>query len=301
MREKAILVLALAVGLGVAFAVSTFAHSRAVAVGLGVISAYFVWGELGDLLRPTPAPAPRTSGTPAPLFANPRVRRRLISALALLGATVLILIEFITGDLDVADIREWIRDLGVWGPILLITILAIAMVVAPIPNPPFMIAAGIAWGTPLGVLYSVIGQLIGSVIIFWLSRRFGRRLIPRLIGEEGAAHVDRLAVRMGPQLVFWWRIMPVSFDFAAYAAGLTAMSFRLFFTLVLAGSIVPTTVVVGFGDSFGKSWEAVAVTGGLVVLAVGVLTVLFYRNFQAEFGPPGDALRKLLGDEQRAG
>ncbi len=299
MREKLILVLAVVVGIGVAAAVTTFAHSKSVAGGLGVISAYFVWGELGDLLRPTPPPAPpQKNGSPAPLLSNPRVRRRIISALALLGATVLILIEFVTGDLDVADIREWIRDLGVWGPILLITILAVAMVIAPIPNPPFMIAAGIAWGTVLGVVYAVIGQLIGSIIIFWLSRKFGRRLIPRLIGEEGAAHVDRLAMRMGPQLVFWWRIMPVSFDFAAYAAGLTTMSFRLFVTLVFVGSIVPTTVVVGFGDSFGKSWEALAVTGGLVVLSVGVLAVLFYRNFRDEFGPPGEALRKLMGDQQ---
>ncbi|MGE0572462.1 MAG: TVP38/TMEM64 family protein [Dehalococcoidia bacterium] len=299
MREKLILVLAVAVGIGVAAAVAMFAHSKAVAGGLGVISAYFVWGELGDLLRPTPAAAPQSrDGRPTPLLANPRIRRRAISALALLGATVLILIEFLTGDLDVADIREWIRDLGFWGPILLITILAVAMVIAPIPNPPFMIAAGIAWGTFLGVVYAVIGQLIGSIIIFWLSRKFGRRLIPRLIGEEGAAHVDRLAARMGPQLVFWWRIMPVSFDFAAYAAGLTSMSFRLFVTLVFVGSIIPTTVVVGFGDSFGKSWEAVAVTGGLVLLSVGVLAVLFYRNFRDEFGPPGEALRKLIGDQQ---
>lgn len=300
MREKLILVLAVIVGIGVAAAVATFAHSRSVAAGLGVISAYFVWGELGDLLRPTPPAVSPTSsdGRPKPLLSNPRVRRRVISALALLGATVLILIEFLTGDLDVADIREWIRDLGFWGPILLITILAVAMVIAPIPNPPFMIAAGIAWGTALGVVYAVIGQLLGSVIIFWLSRKYGRRLIPRLIGEEGAAHVDRLAERMGPQLVFWWRIMPVSFDFAAYAAGLTTMSFRLFVTLVFAGSILPTTVVVGFGDSFGKSWEALAVTGGLVVVAVGVLMVLFYRHFKDEFGPPGEALRKLLGEAQ---
>ena len=65
-----------------------------------------------------------------------------------------------------------------------------------------------------------------------------------------------------------------------------------------ARAAVPTTVVVGFGDSFGKSWEALAVTGGLVVVAVGVLMVLFYRHFKDEFGPPGEALRKLLGEAQ---
>lgn len=297
MFEKLLLAVALATGLCVAAVVYLVGHSKAAAGGLGVISAYFVFGELGDIFRSEPAHASRHDAR-EPLFANPKVRRRLLSLAALFVAAILIAVEFITGDLDVQDIREWIRDLGFWGPLLLIGVLAIAMVIAPIPNPPFMIAAGIAWGTVLGVVYAVIGQLIGSIIIFWLSRRFGRKLIPRLIGEAGAERVDRLATRMGPQLVFWWRMMPVSFDFAAYAAGLTTMSFRLFVALVFAGSILPTTVVVGFGDSFGKSWEAVAVTGAIILTSMLVLATVLYRTFREEIGPPREALRKFLGAEE---
>lgn len=297
MRDRALFALALVVGVSVAGAVYLFAHSKAAAGGLGVISAYFVWGELGDVLRKNGngGNGARRRDPDEPLLANPKVRRRLISAVALAGAVVLISLEFMTGDLDVEDIRQWIRDLGVWGPILLITVLAVAMVIAPIPNPPFMIAAGIAWGTFLGVVYAVIGQLIGSMIIFGISRKFGRRFIPKLIGKTGAERVDQIAREMGPQFVFWWRMMPVSFDFAAYAAGLTTMSFKLFVVLVFLGSIVPTTVVVGFGDSFGKSWEAVAVSGSLIVIAISVIAVVMYRQFRHEIGPPREALRKFLG------
>jgi uncharacterized membrane protein YdjX (TVP38/TMEM64 family) len=298
MRERLILLVAVAVGGAVGLVAYLLFESKAVAGGLAVAAGYLIYGELGDLVRPKETPAPRDpSQPPRPLLADPKVRRRLFGIVALLGAAALVMLEFVVGDLDVADVREWIRDLGVWGPILLIVVLAVAMVIAPIPNPPFMIAAGIAWGTFLGVVYSVIGQLIGSMIIFWLSRKFGRRFIPRLIGQEGADQVDRLAVRMGPQLVFWWRMMPISFDFAAYAAGLTKMSFRQFIILVALGSIVPTTVVVGFGNSFGKSWEALAVTGALVALAVGVCAVMFYRAFREEIGSPKQAVRRLLGGE----
>jgi len=297
-RDRIVVLVAVITGAGVALAASQVFHSRAIAAGLGAAIAYLVWGELGDLLRPaTPEPPREPGAPPQPLLANPKVRRRLLTVLALAGASVLVALEFITGDLDVADVREWIQDLGFWGPILLITVLAVAMVIAPIPNPPFMIAAGIAWGTFFGVLYSVIGQLLGAMVIFWLSRKFGRRFIPRLIGQDGAERVDRLATQMGPQLVFWWRMMPVSFDFAAYAAGLTTMGFRQFVLLVGLGSIVPTTVVVSFGDSWGKSWEALAVSGGLIVLAVGVCGFVFYRKFKDEIGPPREALRKMLGGE----
>ncbi len=294
MRENVVVTLAVLAGIAVTAAVYLTVHSRGVALGLGIVSAYLVWGEIGDLIRgEQPAPVKGT-----PLLANARMRRRLLSLVAVAGASALIMTDFIVGDLQVDDVREWIRDLGPWGPVLLITVLAVAMVFAPIPNPPFMIAAGIAWGTFWGVVYCVIGQLIGSAIIFYISHRLGRRFIPRLIGEEGAKRVDQMARQMGPQIVFWWRMMPVSFDFAAYAAGLTGMSFRLFITLVFLGSIVPTTVVVGFGDSFGKSWEAQAVTLSLIVVALLVPSTVFYFKYRESLPPIREWPRRILGSEE---
>lgn len=276
-------------------AASMVVHSRAVAIGLGVVTAYFVWGELGDLVRDRKEDPPLDPD--APLLASPRFRRRVLGILAVGGASGVIMLELLTGDIDVQAVRDWIRDLGPWGPILLITVLAIAMVLAPIPNPPFMIAAGIAWGTFLGVVYAVIGQLIGSAIIFFISKKFGRRFIPRLIGKQGAERVDTLAREMGPQVVFWWRMMPVSFDFAAYAAGLTAMSFRLFITLVFLGSIVPTTVVVAFGDSFGRSWQAQLVTAGMIIMALTVPATIFYLRNRDKLPPLSEMLQKFAGLE----
>ena len=292
MRDGIIGVLALALGAAVTLLGLEYLHSRSVSVGLGVVVAYVVWGELMDLFGSSRKDAPLPPGTP--LLMDPKFRRRVLGVLAMGGASGVILLGLLTGDIDVEKVREWIRDLGAWGPVLLILVLAVAMIIAPIPNPPFMIAAGIAWGTFLGVVYAVIGQLLGSVVIFGISRKFGRRFIPKLIGEEGAEKVDRLAKEMGPHLVFWWRMMPVSFDFAAYAAGLTGMSFRLFTTLVFLGSIVPTTVVVAFGDSFGKSVEAQLVSGALILVALAVPSTIFFVRYRRQLPPPREWLGRVL-------
>lgn len=293
MRDRLVLLLAVSVGFAAGGGGYLLLNSRGVAIGLGLIAAYLTYGEIGDLIRKQPEDA-EPIDPDAPLLARPAVRRRLLGLLAVGGATSLILTEFLVGDVAVEDVREWIRDLGPWGPVLLIAVLAIAMVIAPIPNPPFMIAAGIAWGPVLGVVYAVIGQLLGSAIIFFISRKFGRRLIPRFIGQTGAERVDKLAAQMGPQLVFWWRMMPVSFDFAAYAAGLTTMSFRLFISLVFLGSIVPTAVVVGFGNSFDKSWTARLVTAGLILLAITVPATIFYLRNRDKLPSPKELLRRML-------
>ncbi len=288
-RSAIILVAAVALGAAIAAGLYAAFDSRGVALGAGIVAAWIVWGELSDRFGPARG---RKAGS-GPALLDPVRRRRILGIAAFTVATALVVAELALRDLDADGIREWGLGLGVWGPVILIAVLAAAMVFAPIPNPPFMIAAGLIWGTALGVVYAVIGQLIGAVIIFWLSRRFGRALVPRLVGERAAERIDMLAREIGPQLVFWWRMMPVSFDFAAYAAGLTAMSFRLFVTLVLVGSIIPTSVVVGFGDSIDSSWTARFVMAGLVVVAIAVpATVLYLRN-RHRLPPPRELLRQL--------
>ncbi len=291
MRSMVILVAALAAGMAVFAGVRALIDSLGLAIGAGVIVAWIVGSELGDRLQPSASA--RAEEEDRPLLLDPVRRRRILGVLVLLAATAFIVGEFALGDLETADIREWGEDLGFWGPILLIGVLAVAMVFAPIPNPPFMIAAGLIWGTVLGVVYAVIGQLLGAVIAFTISRYLGRGFMPRLVGERGAERIDTLAQEMGPQIVFWWRMMPISFDFAAYAAGLTPISFRLFVTLVLFGSIVPTAVVVGFGDSFNHSWTVRFVAGGLIVVAIVTPATILYLRNRHRLPPPREMLRTL--------
>lgn len=293
MRRALPVLLGLAVGIATGVGAYLLVPSKGIAGGLAIVAAYFVWGELGDVLsgkaahRQPPRPG-------APLLENPVMRRRVVGVLVFTVASGMILLELMMGDVQSADVREWVQGFGIWGPILLIAILALAMVFAPIPNPPFMIAAGIVWGTFLGVVYAVIGQLVGSAIIFAISRKFGRRFIPRLVGDSAMQKIDYIAQDMGPHIVFWWRMMPVSFDFAAYAAGLTNMSFRLYILLVFLGSLVPTTVVVSFGDSFDSSWTARGITAGLIVLAASVPTTIFYLRYRDTLPPPREAIRAIL-------
>ncbi len=290
MRETVILAVALAAGLAVAAGVRAAFDTTGVALAAGIVVAWILWGELSDRLG---GAREREAGE-KPILLDPVRRRRLIGLAAFVLAVVFVIGDFALGDLETDDIREWGEGLGVWGPVILIAILATAMVFAPIPNPPFMIAAGLIWGTVLGVVYAVLGQLIGAAIIFWLSRRFGRQLIPRLVGERGAERIDFLAREIGPQLVFWWRMMPISFDFAAYAAGLTPMSFRYFMTLVLFGSIVPTAVVVGFGDSLNHSWTARFVFGGLIIVAIVTPATILYVRYRDRLPPLRELLRQAL-------
>jgi len=281
-------------GGAIAVAIDYLVESRGLALGVGAVAGYLVWAELTDLVAPAETRTPRPpAGTP--LLQNPVFRRRLFAVIVTVGASSLVVTELLVGDVAAEDVRERVHGYGAWGPILLMTAIAVAMIIAPIPNVPFMIAAGVLWGTFWGVVYAIAGQLLGSTVIFFVSRRFGRRFIPRLVGQDAAARIDKLAANMGPQIVFWWRLMPVSFDFAAYAAGLTTMKYRLFIVLVFLGSIIPVTVIVTFGDSFTRSWTARFISAGLVALAIAVPVTIFYLRNRATLPPPGELLRTIFG------
>lgn len=208
-----------------------------------------------------------------PLIGRPAFRRRATAVMFMGLGTMLLLGGLLAEHVSVDDAREWIRDLGAWGPILLIAVLAAAMVFSPIPNVPLFIAAGLVWGTPLGTVYSVIGQIIGASSAFWISRALGRRHLARIVGEIPAARIDRLSKHLGTRVVFWLRMIPfISFDLTSYAAGLTAMRYGPFILAAALGSVIPTAVVVHFGEALDGSWGARFLSGGLVLAAILIPT-----------------------------
>ena len=72
------------------------------------------------------------------------------------------------------------------------------------------------------------------------------------------------------------------------------MSFRYFMTLVLFGSIVPTAVVVGFGDSLNHSWTARFVFGGLIIVAIVTPATILYVRYRDRLPPLRELLRQAL-------
>ena len=61
--------------------------------------------------------------------------------------------------LDGAALRSLIEQLGAWGPLTVIALLALAILVSPIPSAPIAVAAGAAYGHLWGTVYVLLGGL----------------------------------------------------------------------------------------------------------------------------------------------
>lgn len=175
------------------------------------------------------------------------------------------------GLLDGERLETLVARAGLWGPVLIVTLMTLAVVASPIPSAPIALAAGAAYGHVWGTVQVVIGAELGALIAFGLARVLGRDVLRRVFGGR----VD--AGLLGSQAaltatVFTSRLMPfVSFDMISYAAGLSRLHAWRFALATLAGIIPASFLLAHFGGE--------AVSGDLgratwAVLGLGLVTGL---------------------------
>jgi uncharacterized membrane protein YdjX (TVP38/TMEM64 family) len=166
------------------------------------------------------------------------------------------------------QIREWLSSAGVFAPFLYMGIMALAVIVSPIPSLPLDIAAGAFFGPYFGTLYSVAGALAGAAVSFMIARLIGRELIERFLG----GHINfctHCSDKVLTRIVFMSRFLPVvSFDIVSYGAGLTKMSLKYFLLATFFG-MIPLTFAYNY---FGS----ILIFGRGVTFVLGIVMVILF-------------------------
>lgn len=195
----------------------------------------------------------------------------VLTAVILLTIIILLILfrEQVTELFDNADrAKTFFRNLGFWGPFLLILINIVQTVIAPIPGYAVYIGAGFIYGTLWGGIWGAVGMLLGGMTAMAVGRNLGRPVVQRIIGKatlerwEKVAHSDSTTV--------WALILlsPIG-DSPFLLAGLSKVRYRTIFILTLIVR-APTTFAasaVGAG--------AVALTWWQLILIIGLVSVPF--------------------------
>ncbi len=189
----------------------------------------------------------------------------------------------ITGYLQPAKFVEFIQTFGVMAPMVFMGIMALAVVVSPIPSLPLDLAAGVAFGPLLGTIYAVIGAEIGAIVSFLIGRSLGREVIARLL-KSNIVFCEKCSDHHLFGFVLLSRLLPVfSFDLVSYGAGLTSMSLKAFALATFLGMVPPTFALVYFGSSSMAADWMVFLLGIVLVGLFLVLPKLIMRNQSAKW------------------
>ncbi len=173
-------------------------------------------------------------------------------------------------------IREWVLAGGVFSFLIFILLQILQTTILQIPAIFVTIAGALIFGRWPAFIMSYIAVMIGSLIMFWIGRKAGRKFLNWLAGEETANKwIDRMS--NGKYLFFLMMLFPLfPDDILCVVAGLTKMSFPFFFwTNVLARGLgIACTVFFGSGAIIPFHGWGLIVWGVLIVLVI----ILFYLS-----------------------
>src|SRR5436309_9176313 len=124
-----------------------------------------------------------------------RERPRRLALLAVAGTAVALLVALLVYSFDLAHldpevVANRVRASGALGPLSLMALLIVQAVIAPLPSPPILIAAGFVYGPWLGFGIGWLGLLLGASACFGLARALGRPFAQRFVRPGHLATID---------------------------------------------------------------------------------------------------------------
>lgn len=201
---------------------------------------------------------------------SPGLRTDLGELAAYLGELAASLAGFAAflGNAYAAFVEAVILPLGPFAPVVFFGVMVAQVFLAPIPSAPVTLSGAIAFGVWEGFALSLAGSVVGSVLAFLAVRRWGEPMVARLVGEGVyRQYADKLDDRG------WWLfavlLLPFTPDDAAVAlAGLSTLSFRRFFVMMVLGRIPATVLTVLLASGAVAGSTATVFTAGLTVVAL---------------------------------
>lgn len=136
------------------------------------------------------------------------------------------------------SLSSFIGRAGLFAPLFFIFIQALQVVIPVLPGFVTCIAGAIAFGPVLGFIYSYTGMCIGSILAFYISRRYGTNFVKKFISEE---KYDKYAawLEKGKKFDIFFMIaifLPAApDDLLCFIAGLTRMTWQKFTLIILLG------------------------------------------------------------------
>ncbi len=149
-------------------------------------------------------------------------------------------------------LRNYIGGFGYLAPfiyILCFTILPIAF----FPVPILALAAGLLFGFLPGTIYTLIGAVLNSSIMFLMAKVLAKdavtNLLQRKLPENWSSFLFNLDEKKGFGIIFILRLIPaMPYNLINYGAGLTSIKFSSYMLATILGILPGTLVFLNIGN-----------------------------------------------------
>jgi len=183
--------------------------------------------------------------------------------------------EVITSE-DKDRIKEWVKQFGMMGPIVLMLAMAVQMFMLIVPNILLFAIAIICYGPIWGGLISLTGVFLSSSLGYAIGKKLGPRAIDRFVSQKTQDKIQVFIERYGVKAVMIFRLSSISTDSLGFVAGILEMNYKKYILATLAG-VTPVIVLIAvFGN--GGRIETALIWIASISLSVLLLYIFLDRH-----------------------
>ena len=176
--------------------------------------------------------------------------------------------------------RNWVDSKGVLGKIAFVGMVFFQVVIALVPGEPLVIGAGYAFGAFEGTLLCLAGTFLGSMVVFFLVRRFGIKFVEVFFSYD---KIKNLKFLQNPKrrdlLIFTVFFLPgTPKDLLTYFAGLTEIEITTFLIMTTIARIPSILTSALGGNALGSQKYITAIAVFAVTLIISGLGLIIYNK-----------------------
>lgn len=200
---------------------------------------------------------------------------------------LLIILLFIASSFFSQQYNELVVDFAsknkITGTLIYFGAIIAAVTIAPLTSIPLIPILTEAWGVLWTTMISVIGWTAGSMLAFWIARKFGAPIVKRFVAVEKyeKAYKNIPEERLFLYLIFLRIITPV--DLLSYALGLfTNINWRMFILSTFFG-VIPATFILSYFGTFPAKNQFIIFLIGIILLAIILSVRKLLRRLGAQY------------------
>ena len=178
--------------------------------------------------------------------------------------------------------RAWINTFGVFAPLAYVVVTMLQILCPFIPGEPMELIAGYAFGAVKGTLLCILAESLGSIVVLFLVKKFGRKIVEVFFDKE---KIDSLGfLKSSKNRIFLYAIAFIvpgtPKDLLCYMAALTDIDVKILLPIITLGrlpSIITSTLAgAHLGD---QKYVSAAVYVG-IALTLSLCGVIAYRYIE---------------------
>lgn len=178
---------------------------------------------------------------------------------------------------NINEFKTLIKQYGAFSSVIIFLLQVLQVIIAIIPGDAVNLLSGYVLGPWLGFIISFTGMMCGSFLAFYLSRKFGRNLVEKLVKKD---KLDEIFNKINPKMTSLGLLILCSIPFMprdvlVYALGLTNIKPKKFLLPYLLARIPLVLILSITGDTLFKNDDYI-----FYFFIISLIILILYNAFK---------------------